>query len=567
MDDELRAARAARCRPIRAAYNGRMRTSTLALLAGALTVPSLAQDEAPGHAPEHAAGEAPDQPRGVFVHEEAAGPGYTLFNGLMDTKTYLIDMDGEVVRTWTSTMPPGQSVYLTDEGHLLRTCRVREAKFRGGGQGGRVEEYDWDGNLVWSADLFSDLHCQHHDIEPMPNGHLLVLVWEARTHDDAVARGRDPKVLAQDQIWPDAVLEIVPEGTDSYQVVWEWHSWDHLVQDFAPEGRDFGDVTTRPERIDINGEHRAQPPLSAAERERLARVEAEMKALGYAGDDEEEEEDASPSRVAPGGGRPGDWLHSNAIDYCPEYDLIVLSVRNFSELWVLDHSTTTAQAATGEGGRYGRGGDLLYRWGNPRMYGAGTAKNQRLFHQHDATFLVGADGVLSLLVFNNGQGRPGEEWSEVLELALPFDPEHGFAREDGAAFGPQEPTWVYDRYDGERFLASFISGAQRLTNGHTLVSLGPQGLVLEVDASGKTLWAFDNPFGSADRPDFGGPPPGVPPGEEGGRGRFPGPPGGPPGPGGPGGPGRGGPGLSRGGIFRAVRLAPDHPGIALHLSK
>jgi hypothetical protein len=37
-------------------------------------------------------------------------------------------------------------------------------------------------------------------------------------------------------------------------------------------------------------------------------------------------------------------------------------------LWVIDHQTTTAQAASHTGGRYNKGGDLLYRWGNPQTY-------------------------------------------------------------------------------------------------------------------------------------------------------------------------------------------------------
>ena len=35
------------------------------------------------------------------------------------------------------------------------------------------------------------------------------------------------------------------------------------------------------------------------------------------------------------------------------------------------------------GGRFGKGGDLLYRWGNPQAYGAGTAADQRLFAQFE----------------------------------------------------------------------------------------------------------------------------------------------------------------------------------------
>jgi hypothetical protein len=75
------------------------------------------------------------------------------------------------------------------------------------------------------------------------------------------------------------------------------------------------------------------------------------------------------------GGPPGgaDWNHINSIDYNETLDQILLSVHNFSEIWVIDHSTTAAEAAGHSGG------DLLYRWGNPQTYDAGTAAESVMF--------------------------------------------------------------------------------------------------------------------------------------------------------------------------------------------
>ena len=64
-----------------------------------------------------------------------------------------------------------------------------------------------------------------------------------------------------------------------------------------------------------------------------------------------------------------------------------MSVCAFSEFWIIDHGTTTAQAAGHTGGRRGRGGDLLYRWGNPRAYRAGTKADRKLFAQHNAHWI------------------------------------------------------------------------------------------------------------------------------------------------------------------------------------
>jgi hypothetical protein len=62
---------------------------------------------------------------------------------------------------------------------------------------------------------------------------------------------------------------------------------------------------------------------------------------------------------------PAFWNHMNSIDYNPTFDQIAMSVRGNSEVWIIDHSTTTAQAKGHTGGKYGKGGDLLYRYGNP----------------------------------------------------------------------------------------------------------------------------------------------------------------------------------------------------------
>lgn len=60
----------------------------------------------------------------------------------------------------------------------------------------------------------------------------------------------------------------------------------------------------------------------------------------------------------------------NGIDYNPVLDQIALSTHNLNEWYIIDHSTTTAEAATSSGGNSGKGGDLLYRWGNPAAYQA-----------------------------------------------------------------------------------------------------------------------------------------------------------------------------------------------------
>ena len=156
-------------------------------------------------------------------------------------------------------------------------------------------------------------------------------------------------------MWPDAVYEIQPTPPEGGEIIWEWHAWDHIIQDFDRTKANYGSVPDEPGKIDINADHRGRPAMTPEELRELKELEREMAALGYGGaasDDEDEE----PRR-----GTAPDWLHTNGIDYHPEYDLIVLSTPALNELWVIDHSTTTDEAAGDSGGRWKKGGDLLWR--------------------------------------------------------------------------------------------------------------------------------------------------------------------------------------------------------------
>ena len=115
-------------------------------------------------------------------------------------------------------------------------------------------------------------------------------------------------------------------------------------------------------------------------------------------------------------------MHVNAVAYNADLDQIALSSPNFSEIWIIDHSTTTEEAKGHTGGRWGKGGDILYRWGNPRAYKNGTSRDQRLFFQHNIQWIPrGLPGEGHLLVFNNGGGRKPEEYSSVDEFVPPTD--------------------------------------------------------------------------------------------------------------------------------------------------
>ena len=172
----------------------------------------------------------------------------------------------------------------------------------------------------------------------------------------------------------------------------------------------------------------------------------------------------------------------------------MVSLRQCIEPSVLDHSTTTAEAASHSGGNSDQGGDLLYRWGNPIAYRAGDAGDQKLFVQHDAQWIEpGLPGAGNILVFNNGTGRPEGAYSTVDEIVPPVDELGNYSLTPGQAYGPQEQVWTYTAPNPTDFYSLFISGTQRLPNGNTLVNDGVHGNFFEVTADGETVWRYVNP--------------------------------------------------------------------------
>ncbi len=198
---------------------------------------------------------APVQTVGLFLHDPASYDGYTLFAPIQATTTYLIDNLGRQVHAWENPYPPGQSVYLLEDGSLLRTASLGPGgnpTFHGGGAGGRIERIAWDGSVEWDFVYSSPEVLQHHDVAYLPNGNVLAIAWEFKTAAEAIAAGRDPSLLIDGELWPDHVVEVAPRGADEGEIVWEWHAWDHLIQDFDPTKENYGAVAEHPGRIDLN---------------------------------------------------------------------------------------------------------------------------------------------------------------------------------------------------------------------------------------------------------------------------------------------------------------------------
>ncbi|MBN1340705.1 MAG: aryl-sulfate sulfotransferase [Bacteroidales bacterium] len=390
--------------------------------------------------------EAQTQTVGIFLNDSLSFNGYTLFAPTGYNHVYLIGNCGYKVNQWECGDHDSYMAYLLDDGSMIRTGVVQSANFQGGGMCGIVDCYSWEGDLLWEFEYHDSQHHQHHDIAPMPNGNFLIIAWVKYSAAEAIAKGKDPSMLQGGELWMDHILEIEP---GSGNIVWEWSSWDHLIQDFDPGMENFGVVTDHPERIDINYNDESVP------------VPGDIK----------------------------DWMHVNSIDYNADLDQILISVRNYSEVWIIDHSTTTVEAAGSTGGIYGKGGDLLYRWGNPEAYGRGGSNDQILYYMHDPTWIPDdyPDGG-KILVFNN---QHTSQQSSVLVFNPPFDAPGFYTDPGDEAFGPETHDWIY--LDSTLF-GKNISGSQRLPNGNTLICEGPGGTFTEVTYEDKEIvWEYRSP--------------------------------------------------------------------------
>jgi len=184
-------------------------------------------------------------------------------------------------------------------------------------------------------------------------------------------------------------------------------------------------------------------------------------------------------------------MHVNAIDYNAELDQIVFSARHQNEIYIIDHSTTTEEAAGHTGGNSGKGGDFLYRWGNPQNYGRGTESEQQLDGQHGVNWIPkGYPGEGSLILFNNNYTTTN---SAVYELILPLSADStDYILDGNNSYGPENPVWMHS----VGMHSNVQSGAFRLPNGNTLISVADEATLIEIDSTGLELWDYEYTTGN-----------------------------------------------------------------------
>jgi len=399
---------------------------------------------------------AQDNTVGLLSFDDDLGVGgYTLIFPERQPDIFLLNKCGEIVHRWEDdpAARPGAVAYLLENGNIIRSKWLADnpsSVSTSGGAGGIIEIVSWDNEVLWTYNIADSTQIQHHDIHFTPQGTVMIIVWQIKELNEIVANGFDTLSNNQRSILTDYILEIDPV-TDS--IVWEWHAWDHLIQEHDSTKANFGVVAEHPERIDINYQEYT---------------------FGKT-----------------------DWLHCNSIDYNPTLDQVMISSKHLNEFWIIDRSTTSAEATGTSGGNSNQGGDLLFRWGNPKAYQAGETSDRQLFSQHDVQWIDENDvnpnyDFFEKIALYNNHIETGLSLGQI--LAPQFDTTSFSYLKSNNTFLPENFSAEFSHPDTARNYSTAASSIQIIGDGSVIMCAGRQGRTFELTPDGQVAWEYITPF-------------------------------------------------------------------------
>ena len=364
--------------------------------------------------------------------------GYVLYNNANQTTAYLLNGAQQIERTWSLPTNANYAMALKPNGNIVRGAVNTGNVLNAAAVGGRLQEFTPSGQLVWDFVYSTSSYVTHHDICLMPNGNVLMIAYNVQTNAQLQALGYTGTAAK----WPDRIIEVQQNGTGG-QIVWQWDMLDRFIQFVDPAKPNYMPIADHPERLNIN---------------------VAVSTMG-----------------GPGGS--GDWFHMNGIDYNPALDQIAFSSRLLSEIFIIDHSTTTAEAAGHTAGISGMGGDFLYRWGKPANYN--TAGTQTIAGAvHDVRWILEGRPNAGYLQFVNNVAGVGN--STVIDAVNPTRSGYLYPRTAGTAFGPTSYDWRH------ACLANSAgqSSSDRMPDGNTFVALS-DSYMYEVNELGTVVWQYN----------------------------------------------------------------------------
>jgi hypothetical protein len=364
--------------------------------------------------------------------------GYALYNLSNQTTARLVSATGTFAKTWNCPTPYSYAMALKPDGNIVRTAVNTSNQINSAAVSGKVQELNPQGQVVWEFVYSTADHVTHHDMCLMPNGNVLLLAYVRRTTAQLQAMG----YTGNSAKYPGRIIEIQPTGNTA-QIVWQWEMEDRFIQYVDANKPNYLPIAQHPERMNIN------------------------VAVSTGG--------------VPGGGI--DWFHENGIDYNPELDQIAFCARYLNEIFIIDHSTTTAEAAGHTGGNGGRGGDFLFRWGKPANYGV--AGPQRIpAAVHDVRWVKPGRPYAGWLQFVNNSG--GGNNTTTIDAINPERDGYNYPWTPGTVWGPDTYQW---RHTCLAF-AGGQSASDRMPNGNVFVALSG-AYMYEVDSLNNLVWQFN----------------------------------------------------------------------------
>ncbi len=377
----------------------------------------------------------------ISIYKEGCCDGYTLLNNLY-FGTLLIDMNGKIIHRWGPLDP--QPAKMLPDGSIIKG---RGAKIHGFSCSdfGILEQIDWSDNVTWSFNDWDEERArQHHDFEREGNP-----VGYYAPDQNFIDYGKT-LILAHKNIINKSISRITLIDEVIYEVDWngsltgfQWNASDHFDQ------------------------------------------------MGF------DNKTKHGIYVNPGILCDGDWLHVNSMSTLGDniwYLLdpinysyfnpqnIIISSRNTNFIAIISRNT----------------GDIVWKVGSNYSNNDFGAKLGQLIGPHHAHMIPkGLPGEGNILVFDNGGlsgygyfGMPSNFrlWSRVIE----FNP---ISFEIVWQYSHIRVNWWFPRTgENHRFFSYYVSSAQRLPNGNTLISEGANGRVFEVTNSSEIVWEYFTPF-------------------------------------------------------------------------
>lgn len=375
---------------------------------------------------------------GINYNSDEALESYTLFE--TSSATYLIDNCGEILNEWPVVFTDNHSKLLPN-GNIIYI------------QNNQVIEMNFNGVITKRTSTSESDLMLNYEVIVLENGNYLCLARRIRTSSFFTQNGYNPSLGTPS--YDDAVVEIVPV---TGQIVWEWNISDHVIQERSSSLNNYGEINQNPRLLNLDA-------ISTY-----------------------------------------DWTRDetfmlNGMDYNAELDQIVISVRKIGEIAIIDHSTTTQEAKGSTGGRYGHGGDILYRWGNPQNYGFGDESDQMLYYQHNPNWIEYGEHKGKIIIHNNGLNRPGtsfgNRYSEAMIVNPLQDGNGNYTLVDDKIFHPIQEDFSYNRFTtNTQWYSSYTSSAKVLPNGNIYITEGDDDHFFEINPAGETVWEYSNQFGT-----------------------------------------------------------------------